>query len=164
VKGIVTLRNRVRRLILNYPHCTENMYKFNMSFVFHIYILGSMSWIWTSPSTERLKFESPSKWNSYEGFNLEQWWHICLLARGPADIAQDWSLQCPSKYTSPKTTLQNATPKWKWRRHLKSSIQYACHKNQQAKGTVTTRNKVGWLILNSPHCTRNMYHLIHARV
>ena len=28
---------------------------------------------WTSPSAEMLKFESPSKWNSYEGFNLEHW-------------------------------------------------------------------------------------------
>ena len=30
-----------------------------------------------------------------------------------------------SKYTSLKTTLQNATPNWKWRCHLKSSIEYA---------------------------------------
>ena len=28
----------------------------------------------------------------------------------------------PSKYTSLRTTLQNATPNWKWRRHLQSSI------------------------------------------
>ena len=27
----------------------------------------------------------------------------------------------PSKYTSHKWALQNATPNWKWRRHLKSS-------------------------------------------
>jgi hypothetical protein len=44
-----------------------------MSFVFHFYILGSMSWIQTNPSSEELKFESPSKGNSYEGFNLELW-------------------------------------------------------------------------------------------
>jgi hypothetical protein len=37
------------------------------------YILGLTSWIWTSPSTERLTFESPSKWISYGGFNLEHW-------------------------------------------------------------------------------------------
>ena len=43
-----------------------------MSLVFHFYILGLTSWIQTNPSTEGLKFESPSKWNSYEGFNLEQ--------------------------------------------------------------------------------------------
>ena len=49
------------------------MYKFNMSFVFHFYILGLTPWIWTSSSTEELNFESPSKWNSYEGFNLEHW-------------------------------------------------------------------------------------------
>ena len=47
------------------------MHKFNMSFVFHFCILGLKSWIWTNSSTERLKYESPSKWNSYEGFNLE---------------------------------------------------------------------------------------------
>ena len=43
-------------------------------------------------------------------------------------IVQAWSLQCPSnaiwlfKYTSLKTTLPNAIPNWKWRRHLKSSM------------------------------------------
>ena len=37
------------------------MHTFNMSFVFHFYILGLTSWIWTNPSTEELKFESP--WN-----------------------------------------------------------------------------------------------------
>ena len=52
--------------------CTiQFMHKFNMRFIFHFYILGLMSWIWTSPSTKGLKFESPSKWNSYEGFNIE---------------------------------------------------------------------------------------------
>ena len=49
------------------------MNKFSMSFVFHFYIPGLMSWIWTNPLTEELKFESPSQWNSYEGFNLEHW-------------------------------------------------------------------------------------------
>ena len=29
--------------------------------------------IWNNPSTETLKFKSPSKWNSYEDFNLEHW-------------------------------------------------------------------------------------------
>jgi hypothetical protein len=47
------------------------MHKFNMSFVFHFHILGLTFWIWTNPSTERLKFDNPSKWNSYESFNLE---------------------------------------------------------------------------------------------
>ena len=51
------------------------IHKFDMSFVFHFYILGLTSWIWTSVSTEGLKFESPSKWNSYEGFNLDHWFH-----------------------------------------------------------------------------------------
>ena len=46
-----------------------------MSFVLHFYVLGLTSWIWTNPSTEELKFESPSKWNSYGGFHLEHWTH-----------------------------------------------------------------------------------------
>jgi hypothetical protein len=55
------------------------MHNFNMSFVFHFYILRLMSWIWTSHSTERPKFESLSEWNSYEGFNLE---HCSSLTYG----------------------------------------------------------------------------------
>jgi hypothetical protein len=47
------------------------MQKFNMSSIFHFYILGLTSWIWTSSSTKGLKFENPSKGNSYEGFNSE---------------------------------------------------------------------------------------------
>ena len=50
------------------------MHKFNMNFIFHFYILGLTSWIWTNRSTKELKFESPSKWDSYEGFNLDHWW------------------------------------------------------------------------------------------
>jgi hypothetical protein len=38
----------------------------------------------------------------------------------------------PSKHTSLKTTFQNATPDSKRRCHLKSSIYFAHHKNQQA--------------------------------
>ena len=48
------------------------MHKFNTSFVLHSYFLGLTSWIWTNPSIEVLKFENPFKWNSYEGFNLDQ--------------------------------------------------------------------------------------------
>ena len=40
----------------------------------HFYIPRSTPGIWTNLSTEELKFESPSKWNSYEGFNLDRWW------------------------------------------------------------------------------------------
>jgi hypothetical protein len=44
--------------------CTiKSIQKFNMRFVFHFYILRLTPWIWTNPSTERLKLESPSKWN-----------------------------------------------------------------------------------------------------
>jgi hypothetical protein len=57
--------------------CTiKFMHKCYMSYVFHFYILGLMSWIWTNPSIERLKFENPSKWNWYEGFNLEHWTQV----------------------------------------------------------------------------------------
>ena len=49
------------------------MRKFNMNFVFHFYIFVLTSWLWTSPSTEEPNFESPSKKNSYESFNLEHW-------------------------------------------------------------------------------------------
>ena len=42
-----------------------------MSFVFHLYILGLTAWIWTNLSIGGLKFENPSKWNSYEGLNLD---------------------------------------------------------------------------------------------
>ena len=38
----------------------------------------------------------------------------------------------PSLYLSRNTTLQNATPYRNWRRHLKSSVKFARHKNQQA--------------------------------
>jgi hypothetical protein len=58
----------------------------------------------------------------------------------------------PSKYTPLKTTLRNATSNLKWGRHLKSSIKYARHKNQQAKGSVTPRSRVRRLIRDSSHC------------
>ena len=52
--------------------CTRSfMHKFNMSLVIHFYILGLAYWIWTNPSIEAMKFENPSKWNSYESFDLE---------------------------------------------------------------------------------------------
>ena len=57
-----------------YNSCTRLI----RAFVFHFYILGFMSWIRINLSSEGLKIESPSKWNSYEGFNLDH----CL---GPND-------------------------------------------------------------------------------
>jgi hypothetical protein len=51
---------------------TQSMHKFNTSsFLFHFFILTLTSWIRTNPWVERLKFESPSKWNSYEDLNLK---------------------------------------------------------------------------------------------
>ena len=69
-----------------------------------------------------------------------------------------------SKYTSLKTTLQNATSNWKWRRHLKSSISFAHHKNRYAYGIVTTRSGVRWWIIDSSHCIGNMFYRIQAHV
>ena len=50
------------------------MHKCSMSLTFHFYILGLTSWIWTNPSTEELKFESLSKWNSC---GLQSWTLPC---------------------------------------------------------------------------------------
>jgi len=46
---------------------------------------------------------------------------ICVWSHSVFKIEVFNALQTwvgPSKYTSPKTTLQIATPNWKWRRHL----------------------------------------------
>jgi hypothetical protein len=68
--------------------CTISvMHTFNMSIVFYFYILRFTSWIWTNPSIEELKFESPSKWNSYEGFNLEHWCHPWSLVPNVSSLA-----------------------------------------------------------------------------
>ena len=47
------------------------MHKFNMSYVFPFYILRLTSWIWTNPSTERLKIWEPFKMNLIRG--LQSW-------------------------------------------------------------------------------------------
>ena len=44
-----------------------------------------------------------------------------------------------------KITLQNAIPNSKSRCDLKSSIEYACHKNQQAKG-ICHYKKQSWMV------------------
>ena len=49
------------------------MYKSNTSFAFRFHILGLTCWIWTNHSIKTLKFDSPSKWHSNEGFKLEHW-------------------------------------------------------------------------------------------
>jgi hypothetical protein len=56
-----------------WKHAPYNSFthKFNTSFIFHFYILGSTSRISTNTSAEDLQFESHPKWNSYEDFNLE---------------------------------------------------------------------------------------------
>ena len=81
---IVTTRNGVRWLILNSSHCIENMYltkfmhKFKMRFVFHFYIPGLTSWIWTNSSTEGLEFESPSRMKRMWG--LQSWTLLAVVS------------------------------------------------------------------------------------
>ena len=88
----VELDGRFSILHIVLDTCTIScMHKFNMSFVFQIYILGLTSWIWTRPSIERLNFENPSKWNSYEGFNLEhspKWTKTPVELKGKLDSHQ----------------------------------------------------------------------------
>ena len=80
------------------------MHKFNTSSVFHFYTLRLTTWIWSSPSTEGLKFKSPSKWNSYEGFNLEAWTlHNCMVL----DIVQVFTRSQPFYFNS-----VNSFQKW----------------------------------------------------
>ena len=65
-----------------------------------------------------------------------------------------------SKYTSLKTQPQIET-------HTSIeilNINYMPQKPTCVTNIVTTRSKVRWLILNSSHCTGNMYHIIHAQV
>ena len=47
------------------------MHKFTTNVVFHLYVLRLTSWIGSNPLAEGLNCVSPSKWNAYEGFNLE---------------------------------------------------------------------------------------------
>ena len=78
---------------LNSSHCNGHVYLCNscttlirMSFVVRFYnILGSTSWIRTDPSIKALKCKNPSKWNSYEGFNLEH------CARPCGRVGHQWS-------------------------------------------------------------------------
>ena len=64
------------------------MHKFNKSFVLQFYILRLTSLVWANTSDEGLKFESPSKRNSYESFNLvhrwDPWmWSLVLKRKEP---------------------------------------------------------------------------------
>jgi hypothetical protein len=98
----------IRHIVLE--TCTiEFMHKFKVTF----YILELTSWIWTSPSTERLKFERHSKWNSYESFNLEHWrlgrsaWEIWTIwALGIFDVTQSSGF-ISTKITNPHGGLWN---------------------------------------------------------
>jgi hypothetical protein len=77
-------------------------------------------------------------WSNLPWFNKLSYLIFCV---GPPNLAHPMvkievfnAFQArfgPSIYASSKTTLQNAILNWKWRRHLKSSISIAHHKNQR---------------------------------
>ena len=66
-----------------------------MSFVFHFDILELTAWIWTSPS----------KWNSYEGFNLE----LCLYCFFIPSIDECLDVAYPPKISLDSLKLPKAT-------------------------------------------------------
>jgi hypothetical protein len=72
-------------LILHVVMETCIIWKYSTSliwvFLFHFDILRLTFWSWTNPSTEGLEFESPSKWNSYEGFDLEHCIRVVSIMR-----------------------------------------------------------------------------------
>jgi len=72
--------------------CTIFMHKFDMRFVFHLYILRLTSWIWTNPTIEGLKFDIPSKWNSYEDFNLQH--RLVWIASSNKPFGEVWIIKC----------------------------------------------------------------------
>ena len=94
---------------LSFRESKSFMHKFNISFVLHLCIIGLTSWIWTSPSIEELKCESPSKWthtrdsilntgsmaNGSPGLNFIihptylARWEICSVHLGPLHT-WDW--------------------------------------------------------------------------
>ena len=70
------------------------MHKFNLSFVFHFYIPKLTSWTGANPLNWTLKFESPSKWDPYEGFIFEHWLQPLWLQ----DLAWPWCQSEPRKF------------------------------------------------------------------
>ena len=79
----------------------------------------------------------------------------CWLFRANAPSVQDWSLLCPSNtkrhfkiYFSSKNPSKR-NPNWKWRRHLKSSIWSARHKNNKRKALSLHEVEVNGLFLIS---------------
>ena len=83
---------------------------------FSFYILRLTSWIWTNPSIERLKFESPSKWNSYEG--LRSWTLVgCDVGNFPPHLNLKVELILFSNtqiFTSHVARPFTATPSTQW--------------------------------------------------
>ena len=59
-----------------------------------------------NPSVEWLKFESPSKWNSYEGFNLEHCWAPFFLPKSlPRECSFLYILSLVTRHWSSRVCL-----------------------------------------------------------
>jgi hypothetical protein len=100
--------------------------------------------------------------------------HAWCVAECLASSVQDWSLQCLSNAIWPfriysislitpfKTQPQIENEDITW------SPQYKMPTTRTNKRRALSLQKVElddwWLILNSSHCTRNMYHIIHTQV
>ena len=101
---------------------------------------------------------------AWEGRCLADWrcdlaWAVFKL--DVFDALETWF--APLKHTSLKTTLQNAT-QVENETSLEVLNTICPPQEPTCVGIVLTRSGVKWLILNYSHCTRNMYHIIHAQV
>ena len=84
----------------------------------------------------------------------------CSRSKTSMPFKHDLALQSIPLSKQPfKTQPQIA----KQRRHLKS-LDRICMPQEPAQGIVTIRSGVRWFILDSSHCTGDMYHILHARV
>ena len=106
--------------------CGEGAKKATPTHGIHICVLACLH-ICVLPDTDmktckHMRFPHPSACSSMSSHVLTGWtWNQCSRFK----IRVFNALQTPfgpSKYTSLKTALHNATPNWKWRRYLKSSI------------------------------------------
>ena len=72
----------------------------------------------------------------------------------------------PSKYTSLKTTLQETQPQTEIE-DVTQSPQYnlpTTRTNKRTRALSLQEVEFRWSILNSSHCTGNMYYITHAQV
>ena len=117
----------------------------------------------------------PSGWS--QGYNQRCSANEQLAYEGPVysmhhevgpwlSSAQDWSLQCPSNAVWPfKIYFSQNNPSKPNPNLQKEDVTWSPRYNLPAIGTnrrmgiVTTESGVRWLILDSSHCTGNMYHI-----